>query len=176
MQESRVHHIVIQDHKLEESVVEESVDEKPVEDDKSFENFIIDKFDFSRKEYKLLERNDEEEKSQTNLLIGISGIKIYQLSLGIECEWRKEISSKGFFWARESEMQHIIRYAESKNAKIYLILGVGGTPTAPKSLYIVPIKYHADRTISAKYLTEFEVKPFNTNGSFHYDGEKLYLK
>lgn len=159
---------------------EESFGKNDYEKNKSFENYVVERFNFIRDGYDLLEVNSEQEKTSTDLLVEISDkTKIYRLA--IECTWVEALSSTGIIWANETEMKHIMESAEAEkeaniDVKIFLIVGKGGNPMAPNSLYIVPIKYHADRTISAKYLTEFEIKPFNAKGSFHYDGEKLYLK
>ncbi|MBE6332011.1 MAG: hypothetical protein E7070_06875 [Bacteroidales bacterium] len=147
--------------------------------DKSFENFVVDRFDFSRDGYDLLEQNQEDVKTRTDLLVEVTGdTKIYRLA--IECTWVEALSSKGLIWANETEMKSILESAEKEKdvdveVKIILIVGVGGTPTSPKSLYIAPIKYHADRSLTAQTLAGFETK-FKSNGKFNFDGAVLRLE
>ena len=148
-----------------------------VRKNKAFENFVIEKFDFTRDGYTLLEQNDETEKTRADLLVEIEcDMQFYPLA--IECLWVETLSSKGVYWANDAEMKRIMESAEAEGeagARLYLALGVGGTPTSPKLLYIVPIHYHYEHILTAQQLSNFEIK-VKPDMKFNYNGKLLTLE
>jgi hypothetical protein len=58
----------------------------------------------------------------------------------VECKWRASIPRR--FTKPLFEPEQIARYqeyAEEKALKVYIILGVGGEPSMPDELYMIPI-------------------------------------
>ena len=142
--------------------------------DKAFENFVVEKFDFTRDGFVLVEQNDQEVKTRTDLLVEIEG-EMMVYTLAIECIWIESLSSKGVYLANDVEMKHIMESAEAEDARLFLIVGVGGTPTSSRSLYVAPIKYHYEHMLTPQQLANFEVK-IKAGSKFTYNGKVLTLE
>lgn len=75
------------------------------------------------------------------------------LTYWLECKWRKKISGKYSFppaqFERYKKTQH-----DSKR-KVLIIFGIGGEPSNPGSVYIVPIDSIKDNSISQEALKQF---------------------
>lgn len=157
--------------------VEEISDAGDAADNAEFENFVVKKFDFSRSNLSLLEHNVDEGREQANLLIEMDtdNESVYYM-LAVECLWRKEISSKGLYWTTESALKKYMGAADDDDAKLFLIFGLGGTPTAPKSIHIVPIKFLQQCFLSPSDLAYYKCE--STSGLFDYDvsSQRLILR
>jgi len=62
------------------------------------------------------------------------------MKFAIECKWRTSIPrgySKPLFEPEQITRYH--EYAAEKAQNVYIILGVGGEPSMPEDLYLIPI-------------------------------------
>ncbi|MCR5395772.1 MAG: hypothetical protein K6E86_10280 [Bacteroidales bacterium] len=145
-------------------------------DNSAFENWVVKKFDFERPNLSLLEHNAGEGKDAASLLIEMdTDNESISYMIAVECIWRKEISSKGLYWATEATLKRYMNSADEDDAKLFLIFGLGGSPDAPKSVYIVPIRFLQERVLSPSDLANYECE--STHGILDYEvpAHKLVL-
>jgi hypothetical protein len=72
--------------------------------------------------------------------------QLWNLKLGnknypfaVECKWRSGFSRGSIDLAKTYQVKTYYRYAQDERIPVFIILGVGGSPSAPDDLYIVPI-------------------------------------
>lgn len=156
-----------------ETVEHPAADYLDAQENTDFVNYVINKFDFTRDGFTLLEQNDDAVKTKTDLLVEIEDeFMVYNLS--VECIWLQDLPAKGLYWANEVEMKSMMEIADKEDSKIILIAGIGGTATDPKSLFIVPIKFLQQRNLPPSELANY--KCTSTNGLLSYDGKLMTLK
>lgn len=141
---------------------------------KEFEEYIIKKFDFSRKSLKLVSRSEPSGvKSGADLLIELTTKKA-NYNFAVECAWRSEVKESAFEWTKEETLNNILALSKNDKAALFLVLGEGGSPSYPNDLYIIPIT-------SAKQFSIQNLAAYRCNdlsGKFFYDGltKKLTIK
>ncbi|MDE6769209.1 MAG: hypothetical protein K2J78_05730, partial [Muribaculaceae bacterium] len=71
----------------------------------------------------------------------------------LECKWRKEINGKYSFppaqFERYKKAQH-----DSKR-KVFIVFGIGGEPSKPASVYIMPIDSISDYSVTSEDLRPY---------------------
>lgn len=141
---------------------------------KLFEDYIIRKFDFSRKALELVSRDDSHgAKQNADFLIKLT-TKKGKYNFAVECAWRKEMPEGEFDWTKEETLAKMIASAKAQSATLFLVLGCGGKPDSPGNIYIVPLTKSKQATLSS--LTSYKCD--NMYGKFFYDGpsKKLMIK
>lgn len=60
--------------------------------------------------------------------------------VAVECKWRARFSSTGVRdLLPEDRLQRFLQYHDSTSTYVYLLLGIGGLPSDPESLYLAPV-------------------------------------
>lgn len=109
-----------------------------------FEKFMVKKFD--RRYFELLEWTGDKyvdgQFSKTNyqpdLLLKLKSGN-YDERFSIECKWRGRFS-KEISIASEGQLARYKQYQEKMNIPVFIAIGIGGTASNPKELFIVPLK------------------------------------
>lgn len=136
-----------------------------------FEKFVVDRF---VKEYFEIKnwRSDKYHNGRyatTNTYPDLEIIlttKYKKVSFAVECKWRKEFFNGTIECAKEYQLKNYRAYALDQNQKVFIVLGVGGTPSNPASLYIIPLEEMYTTTY-----TENQLKQFfrHSAGNFFFD-------
>lgn len=71
----------------------------------------------------------------------------------LECKWRKDIT--GAFTFHDSQINRYRKIQRESKRKVFIFFGVGGQPSDPGSVYIVPLD-----SINGSSITRDEMKPF----------------
>lgn len=160
---------------IEESFLslEKTIDDGPFakeptnyEKGKAFENYIIEKFDFSRKSLQLIPQDSTPGiKNCSDLLIQLT-TKSEKYYFAVECSWRKHISATNIKWTKKETLSYMLSSADKYNAPLFLIMGNGGTPDSPETIYIIPINSNEQFILNS--VTEYKCR--NIQGKFYYDG------
>ena len=113
---------------------------------REFEDFVLELFDLSdKKVYSLIEwRSDKSlgdispvSNTYPDFVIEYSESN-FKKRFSIECKWRNSVSRKNLVMAPE-QLARYQEYAKEKNLDVFIVLGIGGEPSMPEELYIVPI-------------------------------------
>ena len=62
----------------------------------------------------------------------------FKKKFSIECKWRYSASRKNLMMQPEQFVRYQ-EYAHEKNIDVFIVLGIGGEPSMPEELYLVPI-------------------------------------
>lgn len=141
---------------------------------KLFEDYIVSKFDFSRKALELVSRDDSRNaKQNADLLIKLT-TKKGSYHFAVECTWRKDMPKGDFEWTKEETITKMLSSAKGKAAPLFLVLGIGGKPNSPGDIYIIPITKSKQATLES--LSSYRCE--NMYGKFFYDApsKKLTIK
>lgn len=68
-----------------------------------------------------------------------NGRKISKL-FAVECKWRKSLFRDCFCWASWNQIQRYEKFSSERQMPVFLALGLGGSPSDPEKLYIVPLE------------------------------------
>jgi len=98
---------------------------------------------------------------------GVSALENYEPDLkfkyntipfAVECKWRNSFKNGKTKWAESRQINNYVTYQNTKNEKVYVALGIGGTPNAPETLYLIPLFRLKLEFVTADYIKEFEIK------------------
>lgn len=133
----------------------------------AFEEYVISKFDFSRKSLTLLSQADNSSSTtKPDLDIKLSaGGKEYRFAT--ECVWRQNMPQETLDWCKEGKIEALKSYEKKMNAKVFIVVGIGGTPSKPAKLYIIPFNERPYANIYRSVLCKYEVT--STDGKFFYE-------
>lgn len=133
----------------------------------AFEEYVISKFDFSRRSLTLLSRaNNNTRASIPDLDIKLTaGGKEYRFAA--ECVWRQNMPQESLDWCKEEKIELLKNYETTNNAKVFIIAGIGGTPNLPVQLYIIPLDERPYANIYTSVLAKYEVTTLE--GKFFYE-------
>ncbi|MCK9611631.1 MAG: hypothetical protein PHR81_04500 [Bacteroidales bacterium] len=94
-------------------------------------------------------------------------------TFAVECKWRKNLYKGGINWAEEYQVKNYAEYAAMLKIPVFVILGVGGEPDKPESVYIIPLQKLQYKFCTGTYLNKF--RHINIDKNFFYDFEKSKL-
>lgn len=143
-----------------------------------FEKYIVHKFD--RKYFTILEwRSDKyydgfyaESNLNPDLELEYNSFDSKR-TFSVECKFRQYIYKGGITIAKHNQLTHYRDYEIKKNLKVFIALGVGGTPSTPKEIFVVPLS-----KIDNNFISYEKLKPFKKAASsqFFYDTKKEILR
>lgn len=76
----------------------------------------------------------------------------------VECKWRQSFGNGSITWAKERQIRNYNEYQKNKKEKVYIAFGVGGEPSKPDHLYLVPLSVLKYETFKKEYIADFEIK------------------
>lgn len=115
---------------------------------REFEDFILELFDLNEtKAYSLLEwRSDKSTGDVSPLSNGYPDFVLEykngkkNIKFSVECKWRSNIPIRIAKPLIEPEqLDRYKEYSIEKGQEVYIILGVGGEPSMPEELYLIPL-------------------------------------
>lgn len=87
----------------------------------------------------------------------------------VECKWRARIpGSNEVEICRSDQLDRYKSYGKKHRMEVFLALGIGGQPSYPNQLYIIPLRSVMHPVVKMYFLKQFEKQPgtafyFNTN-------------
>src|SRR5690606_33539509 len=94
------------------------------------------------------------------------------VEFAVECKWRKNFYNNGVEWAKDYQLKNYKTFEQQSKKKVFIVLGVGGEPSNPENVYIIPLK-----SIRNNRLTQFQLEYFrkyNMN-CFYFNPFKMEL-
>jgi Holliday junction resolvase len=85
--------------------------------------------------------------------------------LAVECKYRERLLRT--FELKRTQLERYRNYAQQNGREVFLALGVGGSPSAPEHLYMVPLREVRSETMRYEQLLQYAQK-VSTN-TFYYD-------
>lgn len=132
---------------------------------REFEDFVLELFDLNEtKAYSLLEWRSDKSTGEVNpvsngypdfVLEYKAGKK--KVKFSVECKWRANMSThKKNIIIDSEQLERYKEYAAEKEQKVFIIFGVGGEPSMPEDLYIVPLDSFGDAQIKPSLFMQFK--------------------
>lgn len=132
---------------------------------REFEDFVLELFDLNEtKTYSLLEwRGDKSlgeispaSNTYPDFVLEYNGGK-WKKKIAVECKWRASIPrrlSQPLFMSQQ--IARYQEYAQEKTIDVFIILGVGGEPSMPEELYLIPINSVSQMQSKPSMLKQFK--------------------
>ena len=142
-----------------------------------FEKYIVSKFDkkyFSIQNW-ASDKFTEGRYAEANLHPDIQlTLKLDGVGypLAVECKWRSEPSSKFVKYANPDQLKRYQEFETKTGNPVFIALGIGGKPSAPKSLYIIPIQAFQNPVQHLDNLSKYRK---DVDKLFFYDSETRTL-
>ncbi len=93
--------------------------------------------------------------------------------LAVECKWRSEPSSKFVRFANPDQLKRYQEFETKSGNPVFIALGIGGKPSAPESLYIIPIQVFQNPVQHLDNLSKYRK---DVDKLFFYDSENRILR
>ena len=65
--------------------------------------------------------------------------KTHTRKFAVECKWRARFIQDSILWATDFQITHYLKYHYLYNIPVFIILGIGGQPSVPEEVYIIPL-------------------------------------
>lgn len=126
-----------------------------------FEKYVVN--NFSKKYFTIKEwRGDKytngrfAESSQYPDLELVFNYQGEEYLFAVECKWRSRFNNDGFVhWCNDDQLERYNNFAKEKSIPVFIILGLGGTPSDPENVYAVPLNAMKFSDAKKEYLEEF---------------------
>lgn len=92
----------------------------------------------------------------------------------IECKWRQQFYNGTIRWAEDYQVRNYKDYQIKLGIPVFVTIGVGGLPTAPNELYIIPLNFLESNTVSKDELQPF--KRILMEEKFYWDEKTKQLR
>lgn len=142
-----------------------------------FENYIVTRF--AQEYFELVEwRSDKYHEgvyATSSMLPDLEyrfRSKFHQCKFAIECKWRAEFIKGRVEWAKSHQLVTYRQYESEGQVPVFVLLGVGGTPSEPENVYIVPLSEIRSNVLSQYQLINYKRY---AKGNFYFDPVNLKL-
>lgn len=143
-----------------------------------FEKYIIQKF--SKKYYKIKEwRGDKivngihpESSKLPDMEIELN-LHNFKKLFAIECKWRKQLY-KNQIEIEEYKLKNYKAYEDRTNIQVFVVLGLGGKPSLPDMIYVIPLKELNKNILTKQELSKYFYSDINKD--FYYDKKTNLLE
>lgn len=150
------------------------IDENKLKGDK-FERYMVKLIDSSSDKYKLLHwRSDkiaengiyaESNKYPDLEYLYKDDSKSYRFA--VECKWRNSFYNGAIKWSEPKQIQNYLEFERETQTKVFIAIGVGGTPENPEQLYVTTLQNLQNYpNVFESYLRKFRK---NTTQKFNYN-------
>lgn len=115
---------------------------------REFEDFVLELFDLNDNSlYSLLEWRSDKSMGEVSPVSNTYPDFVIEYKKGnvrkkfsVECKWRSSISrNQKILLFHPEQILRYQEYAREKNQDVVIVLGVGGEPSMPESLYLIPV-------------------------------------
>jgi hypothetical protein len=90
--------------------------------------------------------------------------------LAVECKWRSNPKSEFVRFADDEQLVRYQKFAKTNNTPTFIVLGIGGKPSDPAEVFVIPIDRFNKPVQHLENLKDY--KREDTNKGFYFDGEK----
>jgi len=110
-----------------------------------FEKFVVQKFD--KKYFKIwnwagdkyVEGRYADTTTQPDIQLSLK-LRGISYPFAVECKWRSEPKGDFIRFANDDQLERYKAFAQNENYPVFIALGIGGKPSNPAELYILPIQ------------------------------------
>ena len=126
----------------------------------AFEDYMIQLLG-KEKGVQLVSRNSDYHKngvSATENMEPDLKFKLNNVRFSVECKWRKSFFNQEVSFAKNYQIRNYNKYQIDTNQKVFVAFGIGGNPTSPEKLFLLPLAKLTEEYISEHEIRDYEVK------------------
>ena len=94
-------------------------------------------------------------------------------SFEVECKYRSNYFQNKVEWAKDFQLDNYKDYAHRLKIPVFIIIAIGGSPSKPEELYIIPLDELTTPEVTRSFLKPYK-KDISKN--FYWDEEKKELR
>ncbi len=94
-------------------------------------------------------------------------------TFAIECKWRKSFYNNAITWAEDYQVKNYKEYAAKLNIPVFVVIGIGGEPSKPHEVYIVPLEKIKTTELTEDFLQPYQREFASNNFYWKWEGKKL---
>lgn len=144
-----------------------------------FEKYIVQKF--SKNYFSIVEWTGDKyvegmyAKSNTNPDLTLKfKMKDIEKNFAVECKYRTDYYKNGVEWCSEQQLKNYKTFVISKEIAVFVAIGIGGEPTAPEELFIIPLTELSRNFVDKSFLSKYKkVKIKDSNLFYDYETGRL---
>jgi len=87
----------------------------------------------------------------------------------VECKWRARMNDGVVKFAEPYQIRNYLDFMKRTESPVFVVLGVGGEPSAPSFLFIVPVQLAGNGTLSSMELLTHHKQKMSRKAGFFYD-------
>jgi hypothetical protein len=128
---------------------------------RAFEEFIVDKFPKDRfnlvewRSDKMLNGRFPEASKWPDLQLELK-LQSEKHPFAVECKWRNDFWKGIIEWARDAQISSYQEFQVSKEMPVFIALGVGGSPSDPRDLFIIPLSHLYQSILTQDWLKKYK--------------------
>lgn len=144
----------------------------------AFEKFVVSRFNkeyFSLKQWqgdKFHQGRFAEANLHPDLLLEFQ-LRDIKEPFAVECKWRSHISDP-FEWAEARQIENYFTFQTQTKLPVFVVLGIGGLPSRPESVYVAPLQDLKERKLTREFLAS--IKRVEASHNFFYDARNHVLR
>ncbi len=96
------------------------------------------------------------------------------VQFAVECKWRSKFNNERVTWATEEQADIYRKFEKEKDMPVFVVIGVGGTPSDPEQVYAVPLRALKLNIAKEDYIRDF-MREYKEN-NFYLDTENMLLR
>ena len=77
--------------------------------------------------------------------------------LAIECKWRSAFHEGQIIWAENYQIDNYNKFQKENKQNVLIAIGIGGSPSKPKELYMVPLYRLTQGFAKKEYISEYSL-------------------
>jgi hypothetical protein len=127
---------------------------------REFEYFVLDRF--NQRFFTLLEWQGDKSHNGRYALSNMNPDMVFRfkssmhcIHFAVECKWRKDTTNGLIEWARDYQLDNYKNFANQRRMPVFIILGIGGSPANPESVFIMPINEIYSNILSEEQLGKY---------------------
>lgn len=93
-------------------------------------------------------------------------------TFAVECKYRSRFNDDQIEWTKDNQFDQYKEYALRLNIPVFVVIGIGNTPSSPEQLYSVPLHAFKSTKVSSAFLRPYK-KDIKKN--FYWDEKKKAL-
>jgi hypothetical protein len=91
----------------------------------------------------------------------------------IECKFRSRLYNGMLHWTNDTQRARYLEFALRRNIPVFIVIGLGGTPDNPRSIYCLPL---IEAKYSQLYPSVYKKYYHNPKHNLYWDGDKETLR
>lgn len=145
---------------VKEGFKEVQLEAPPEKKGYEFEKYVVKKFD--KTYFKILQWQSDKFHAGHFPLNNLHPDMVFQYTdsrttrkFAVECKWRAELFKGRVELARMDQLNNYKEFSNRERMPVFIVLGLGGTPTAPENVYVIPLDEIRSNCMNQKELDKY---------------------